>query len=408
MLGMPFKSIGWKIALAIGLPLAVALLVGVEISYQRGNDVIRQNAAQEAAALADLVAESFTLVDSTLAARPGPPALVHRQVAAAIGADFKIYDDVTTLRVIGADGKVRWSRRIEDVGTRLDDAARLLKAPPTGATNAAKGEYVRPLGGMSCARCHTADAFKLGAVQAVIAEPGIADDFRELYRGVLVFLGVLCLLLSLASMGLLHVFITRPILRLTEVMQRAEKGDFLVRARIETGDEIGRLAAAFNSMVSRITEMKVAEIETSREIETMQRELDLKAELERQHKVIEEANRALARRVRDVTLLLDVARSLNSTLALPEILSMVTEMVGVTVGVDQFAVMLLDETGSELMVAASFGFKPGSLSEFRLPVGHGACGLAAKAREPVYVADTLTDPRARRTRWARARCWRCR
>ena len=47
-----------------------------------------------------------------------------------------------SLRVIGADGKVRWSRRIEDVGTRLDDAARLLKAPPTGATNAAKGEYV--------------------------------------------------------------------------------------------------------------------------------------------------------------------------------------------------------------------------------------------------------------------------
>jgi diguanylate cyclase (GGDEF)-like protein len=196
-----------------------------------------------------------------------------------------------------------------------------------------------------------------------------------------------------ASLGLVRVFISLPLSRLAEVMQRAEKGDFLVRARIETEDEIGRLAQAFNSMVSRITEMKVAEIETSREIESMQRELDLKAELERQHKVAEDANRALARRVREVTLLLDIARSLNSTLALPEILSMVAEMVGVTVGVDQFAVMLLDDTGTELKVATSFGFKPGSLSEFRLPLGHGACGLAAKEREPVYVADTATDPR---------------
>ncbi|MBI5542373.1 MAG: diguanylate cyclase [Deltaproteobacteria bacterium] len=393
MVGLPLKTVGRKIALAIGLPLVLGLLLVVEVSYRRAQDVVRQNAAEEAAALADLLATSFTLVDPAYLARPAPPVVAHRQVAAALQADFRIWDDVEVLRVVDREGVVRWSRRIEDLGTKVPDPRRLIEAPPQGFTDVAKGEYVRPLGGMACARCHSGDAFKVGAVQAIISRPRIEDDLIGFYHGVRVFLAVLIGVLALSSMGLLYMQITRPIGRLVEVMQRAEKGDFLVRAKVESEDEIGRLAGAFNSMVSRITEMKVAEIETSREIETLQLELDLKAELERQNQVIEETNRALNRRVREVTLLNDIARSLNSTLALPEILSMVTEMVGVTVGVDQFAVMLVDETGSELQVAASFGYSTRSLADFRLPVGSGASGLAAKTREAVYVPDLKNDPR---------------
>ncbi|MGC4114655.1 MAG: diguanylate cyclase [Myxococcales bacterium] len=393
MFGLLFKTVGRKIALAIGLPLLVALLAAVEISYGRAQEVIRRNAVEEAAALADLVATSFTLLETVPAAKPAPPAVVHVQATAAMKADFRLYDDVSVLRVIDRDGRIRWSRRIEEVGTVLPEAKRLLQAPPHGATDTAKGEYVRPLGGMVCARCHAGDAFKVGAVQAVIARPRIEDDLTGFYRGVLAFVGVVLFLLLASSFGLLHLFISRPLMRLMDAMQRAEKGDFLVRAKVESRDEIGRLAEAFNKMVSRITEMKVAEIEASREMESMQRELTLKQELERQHKVIEEANHALSRRVREMTLLLDVARSLNSSLALQEILSMVTEMVGVTFGVDQFAVMLLDETGTELAISASFGFPPRSLADFRIPLGTGASGLAAKTREAIYVSDIHGDPR---------------
>ncbi|HEY3451916.1 MAG TPA: diguanylate cyclase [Myxococcales bacterium] len=393
MFGLLYKTVGRKIALAIGLPLVVALLAAVEISYGRAQEVIRRNAVEEAAALADLVATSFTLLETAPASKPTPPAVVHIQAAAVMKADFRLYDDVSVLRVIDREGRIRWSRRIEEVGTALPDAKRILSAPPQGATDTGKGEYVRPLGGMVCARCHGGDAFKVGAVQAVIARPRIEDDLTGFYRGVLIFVGAVLALLLLSSFGLLHLFITRPLGRLMEAMQRAEKGDFLVRAKVESKDEIGRLAGAFNKMVSRITEMKVAEIEASREMESMQRELTLKAELERQHKVIEDANHALSRRVREMTLLLDVARSLNSSLSLQEILSMVTEMVGVTFGVEQFAVMLLDETGTELVVSASFGYPPLSLADFRLPLGSGASGLSGRTREAVYVADIQKDPR---------------
>jgi hypothetical protein len=136
-------------------------------------------------------------------------------------ADFRLHDGVSVLRVVDLQGRVRWSRRAEEVGTRLPDASRLLQAPPQGATDAAHGEYVRPLGGAVCARCHAGDAVQVGAVhvwavQAVIARPRIEADLVGFYRGVLYFVGAVLGLLLLSSFGLLHLFIGRPLRRLTE------------------------------------------------------------------------------------------------------------------------------------------------------------------------------------------------
>ncbi len=126
-------------------------------------------------------------------------------------------------------------------------------------------------------------------------------------------------------------------------------------------------------------------------MEALQREVTLKAELERQHAVIEETNRALSRRVRDVTLLLDIDRSLNSTLEPEEVLGLVTEMVGVTLGVDRVAVLLLDEKAQLLRMAASFGFEGNA--DLTWPLGLGASGIAAQTRAPVSIKDLSSDPR---------------
>ncbi|MBN1565767.1 MAG: HAMP domain-containing protein [Anaerolineae bacterium] len=47
-------------------------------------------------------------------------------------------------------------------------------------------------------------------------------------------------------------FLTRPIRRLTATVQEVRQGNFSVRASIETRDEIGQLAAAFNEMTSQL------------------------------------------------------------------------------------------------------------------------------------------------------------
>jgi diguanylate cyclase (GGDEF)-like protein len=169
----------------------------------------------------------------------------------------------------------------------------------------------------------------------------------------------------------------------------------MTRAPVETRDEVGVLAETFNQMLARITDLKAKDIDQSREVELLHREVALKEQLERQNKLIEETNRELGERVRELTLLFDVTRSLNSTLELGEILKLITDMVGVTLGFREFSTMLYDEVRKDLEIKAAYGARSGeaALEGRRLGLGEGAAGLAALKKEIVYVEDTTEDPR---------------
>ena len=73
---------------------------------------------------------------------------------------------------------------------------------------------------------------------------------------------------------------SKPIKQLTEVAGIISKGDFSARAEASTHDEIGTLAGSFNEMTDKLVAAK-ANVEQK------------KAELEEQHKLLEEANREL-------------------------------------------------------------------------------------------------------------------
>lgn len=389
---LSMDSLGRKIAVMVGVPVLAALLLTVGYAYRRANQIIQGGAAEQAAAVADLVAASFALIDEPSPGKGARGPLVHHHAVAAMNGESALFEKVTLLRVIDRQGVVRWSRKAAEQGAALPDAPRLLEAPPRGRTDAGTGEFARALGGMACARCHSSgDPFHLGAVQVAISRSSVREDVESLFRTVALLAAGLMAALVAACLVSVQRIVAAPLTRLIHAMQRAEEGDAVVRARAASRDEIGRLTTAFNAMVSKMTELKVAELETSREMEALQREVTLKAELERQHAVIEETNRALSRRVRDVTLLLDIDRSLNSTLEPKEVLGLVTEMVGVTLGVDRVAVLLLDEKAQLLRMAASFGFE--GAPDLALPLGLGASGIAAQTRAPVCIEDLSSDPR---------------
>lgn len=216
----------------------------------------------------------------------------------------------------------------------------------------------------------------------------------EAVKAILALTGLTLGAFVIAALVVLRHFVTRPLKNLTDQIKKAEAGAFLVRASLQDSQprEIADLSAALNATLATITSMQVAEIETSFQMKQMEGELLLKAELEHQNRQIEQANAKLEQRVREMTLLLDVARQLGSTLDLSEILKGVTELVSVSMGVDQFTVMLLEPEGT-LKIAASFGLDAARCSSFRLKMGEGASGIAAQTREPVYITDTRADPR---------------
>src|SRR6267378_8565138 len=133
-------------------------------------------------------------------------------------------------------------------------------------------------------------------------DPALAFD--ELRTGII--LGTL-LALTFAGMTIALAarhFLIKPILGLSRVMARAELGEFLVRARVQSEDELGKLARSFNTMLARVTDMAVAEIETRQSMAQMERELQLQEELKT-------LNTRLAAYVGEMELLLEVSKSVS-------------------------------------------------------------------------------------------------
>ena len=210
--------------------------------------------------------------------------------------------------------------------------------------------------------------------------------FVELRQG-----AVLGALITLSFAATVVALVTRRLLikptqELMRVMGRAETGDILVRAQVHSEDELGRLARSFNTMLAKVTDMAVTEIEQQREMTQLQRELELQEELKA-------ANTQLAERAREMELVLDVSRALSGTLDLREQLAELGRRVCDRLEVEEFTALLVDDGAHQLVLEALAGRVPTGVSGMRLAIGEGITGEAAARGETIYVTDVLQDSR---------------
>ncbi|BDG05923.1 diguanylate cyclase [Anaeromyxobacter oryzae] len=172
--------------------------------------------------------------------------------------------------------------------------------------------------------------------------------------------------------------VEQPLQRLAAGLRRAREGDFLHRVPVESDDELGVLAENFNTTLAAVTDLHARRIEDAASMESMQRELALKAQLEA--------------RVKELTLLFDLSRRLVSTLELDRLLGIVTELVGRGLGDHAFALFLAEEGTGDLVVRSVSGLDAAVVGT-RVRSGEGPAGWAARERATVLVGDTTTDPR---------------
>ncbi|HEY6911224.1 MAG TPA: diguanylate cyclase [Myxococcales bacterium] len=219
-----------------------------------------------------------------------------------------------------------------------------------------------------------------------VAEIDLALAFRELWQGAV--LGTL-LALTFAGMTIALAarhFLIKPIQALQQVMARAELGEFLVRARVQSEDELGRLARGFNTMLARITDMAAVDIEARESMAQMERELSLQAELKA-------VNAQLAAHLGETELLLEVSKALSGTLDLPEQLEVLGKEVCARLAVNEFSVMLLDARSQELVVEALAGDAPKEARGLHFKLGEGVTGEVAARGKTIYVTDVTRDAR---------------
>lgn len=370
----------------MSVPALVLALAGTTAAWRRTDRAVREKTRTDALGLAEFVATSFGAVEDT---PPGTaPRVAHRAVTNAVRSNWSALKLVTDLRIVGRDGRVRWSRRIEEEDKPWADAQRLLgvasgqatfDAPPGALPWSAGsgGEVIYPLGGVACGGCHPGEAtLRTGVLQLTIDEPALRTEVKEVFHDAGWFIALLVLTLGVTVVLAVRYFVANRIERLATVMKRAEEGDLVVRAPDLGRDELGRLATAFNRMLARLTDLKAMEIDTQRDLERARTELSLKAELEE--------------RVSELQILYDLARTIASSLDLNEVLERVTSIVPVKLKVPKFSIMLLNGEG-RLEVFKAHPRHLGS-EGLSFAVGEGVCGRAAELRRSWYVPDLELDP----------------
>jgi diguanylate cyclase (GGDEF)-like protein len=204
----------------------------------------------------------------------------------------------------------------------------------------------------------------------------LAPGLEEVYRTALVALLVFAVAMGVTYVLVIRVLVRNPLKRLVASMRRAREGDFLHRVPVVGEDELGRLAEAYNATLAAVTDLHARRIEDARAMEGLERELAVRAEAEK--------------RAREMAFLVDLGRTLGSTLDLDELLRALVERLARERRLEVLRVYLSDEATGDLVLRAAHGsgeeeigarFRPGDplpgLEAVPLSHGEDAAGLLA-------------------------------
>jgi diguanylate cyclase (GGDEF)-like protein len=318
------------------------------------------------------------------------PSHAHR--AQDMLAQLQRAEGVVAVDVADHAGVVRHSTKVARIGMHEPAPARLRDSRVHD--DQLTVSYAIPFT-HSCAGCHNAKADPVGAVHVVV-DRSVAfaslDRYRNAMGGVLIGTYVLLVFFIIAITERL---VGRPVFALARLMRRAERGDFLVRARVAADDEIGALAMAFNRMLRAITSMKADELEYSRKLHAAEAELSMKQELAIVAERLQQSNAALERRVRAQELLMEAAHRLNSTLDKAALLERLSRVIREKFGRPDFLIYLVveaEDREARLEVARASGvLDRDDVRGRRFRVGEGITGLVAETGAPLLVHD-LKNP----------------
>ncbi len=185
--------------------------------------------------------------------------------------------------------------------------------------------------------------------------------------------------------------ITRPVNRLTEQAQKIAAGFLDQQIRVESRDEIGQLAGAFNEM-SRALKVNIGDKErVLAELQELNRTLEER--IQERTAEVEERRGALERSLAEVRAMGEISRAVGSSLDLGEVLNAISARAVQLSSSDACGIFELDAARGRFGVVASYELGPELLAGFQSAaaadpaVGRGPIRSAMERREPVQVPD---------------------
>jgi len=197
---------------------------------------------------------------------------------------------------------------------------------------------------------------------------------------------------SAAFLVLWRLFVDRPLQKLIDLMAEAPSKNFLIRAPKRGDGVIGRLYQGFNRLLERITTLDAFKLESERQLVMMQEELKYKQALEEKSRIIEETNKNLEARLKELRLLDEFSQQVSATLEVDELYNVVERFIGDHLGFHEFVLLALeDEDGgdSKLVVKMARGFQDEKrVLGMSFREGEGITGRVLQKGEMTYIPDT--------------------
>jgi putative methionine-R-sulfoxide reductase with GAF domain len=178
---------------------------------------------------------------------------------------------------------------------------------------------------------------------------------------------IIVALIILAIGAMLTIFLAQylsgPIIRLTTVAEQISAGNMTAQAQVETGDEIGTLAATFNSMTAQL------------------------------QNTLQNLEQRVADRTRALATATEVSRRLSTILDEKQLVTEVVEQVQKAYNYYHGQIYLLDESGKTLVLAGATGEGGKALLDKKhsLSIERGLVGRSARTKSAVLVPDTSKD-----------------
>jgi len=200
---------------------------------------------------------------------------------------------------------------------------------------------------------------------AVVVQQESAEAFAavDTLQRTSFILGIIAVILGTAVAAYAAGWIVRPINHLTETAVFIAEGDIERHAVIETQDEIGTLAAAFNSMTDQL------------------------------RLFISSLEERVSSRTQVLATSSDVSRTLSTIVSVEELVEEVVQQMVNAFGYYHAQLFLLDEDGERLVLRGGSGDVGQKMlsAGHALPMGQGVVGRAALGNKTVVINDVAQD-----------------
>ncbi|MBI2561149.1 MAG: sensor domain-containing diguanylate cyclase [candidate division NC10 bacterium] len=144
-----------------------------------------------------------------------------------------------------------------------------------------------------------------------------------------------------------------------------------------------------SALQQRVRELEAQVQGQAREI----RALEKIESLQDGNRELEAENRTLREKVAELHTFLNLSKTLSATLNMEELFRLALHLIGRSLHVDAYSLMLLDEAGERLVVKAAFGLPEDGGPGLTLRLGEGISGLVAQTGQAMLVPDASAESR---------------